>query len=144
MLDRRDLVIRQDNRICLVMGLGRFDDVARACPRDLCERHTDQRDHLPGRGPWRRNVVFIEKRSHHQVEHPLWMIGNVDEDEQVTSDTRTKAGQTSETPQVVDLVPDLDKGFVCEHRLGRCQELPGLPKVEELDLVRHCRDGSSA
>jgi hypothetical protein len=28
---------------------------------------------------------------------------------------------------------------VGEHRLGGCQELPGLTEVEELDPVRHCR-----
>jgi hypothetical protein len=82
MLDRRDVVW---------IDLGRFDDVARARPWDLRERHTNQRYHFAGWGPWRRHVVFIEKRSHYQVEHTLWVLGNVDEDEQIPSGARTES-----------------------------------------------------
>ena len=69
------------------------------------------------------------------MQNSLRVIRDVNADEKVASGSRTKTGQPSQAAHFVDLLPDLDDLVARNHRLGSCQELPGLPEVDELNLV---------
>ena len=136
LIDRRDFFVRRNNRV-RVAGDLRRDDVTRARSWNLGKRDAHQWNHFSRGNVRRRDVIVIMKRRSHDVEHALRMIGDVDKDEKISSGARTKSGQSSKAPPVIDLFPDVDQLVTVDRCFDRRQELARLTKVDELDLVGH-------
>lgn len=75
------------------------------------------------------------------MRHALWVIGNVNEDEQIAPRSRPKVGELSQTSQVVDGCPNFGEACLGGRQLGGGQELPSWAEVAELDLVWHWGTG---
>lgn len=103
--------------------------------------HAHQQGRLSGHGSCRRDVVLIDKGGHHHVQSALGMIGNINEDEQVTPGAWAEVGELSQASQVVDGCPNFGEPCLGGRHLGGGQELPSRAEVAELDLVWHWGTG---